>query len=95
MLMRSPIIRYGPSEFNVTGSLKSFDIRKDLHKINTPTLLINGRYDNAQDEVVEPFFRSIPKVKWYKFAESSHLPQLEEREEFMKLVAAFLQHTKE
>ncbi|KAL8997546.1 MAG: hypothetical protein Q9188_006300 [Gyalolechia gomerana] len=84
----------GPSEFNVTGSLKTFDIRKDVHKINVPTLLLNGRYDEAQDEVVEPYFQGIEKVKWYRFAESSHTPQLEEREHFMRVVARFLGHMK-
>ena len=86
--------RNGPSEFHVSGSLKTFDIRKDLHKIKVPTLLINGRYDEAQDEVVEPFFQEIEKVKWYRFAESSHTPQLEEREEFMKVVARFMGYSK-
>ncbi|KAL8783055.1 MAG: hypothetical protein Q9213_004902 [Squamulea squamosa] len=84
----------GPSEFHVSGTLKAFDIRQDLHKIKVPTLLINGRYDEAQDEVVEPFFQEIEKVKWYRFAESSHTPQLEEREEFMKVVARFLGYQK-
>ncbi|KAL8707393.1 MAG: hypothetical protein Q9225_007763 [Loekoesia sp. 1 TL-2023] len=84
----------GPSEFNVTGTLKTFDIRNNIHKIKVPTLLLNGRYDEAQDEVLEPFFREIDKVKWYRFAESSHLPQLEEREEFMRVVAQFLGYTK-
>ena len=55
-----------------------------------PTLLINGRYDEAQDEVVQPYFEHIPKVKWIRFAESSHLPQFEERKEFMKVIADFL-----
>lgn len=82
--------RNGPSEFTVTGSLKKWDIRPSLHKIAVPTLLLNGRYDEAQDEVVEPYFRAIGKVKWYRFAESSHMPQLEEREEFMKVVVGFL-----
>lgn len=84
----------GPSEFNVTGSLKTFDIRKEVHKIKVPTLLLNGRYDEAQDEVVEPYFQEIEKVKWFRFAESSHTPQLEEREQFMKVVAHFLGHAK-
>lgn len=39
---------------------------------------------------MEPYFRAIDRVKWYRFAESSHTPQLEEREEFMRVVAAFL-----
>ncbi|KAL8993436.1 MAG: hypothetical protein Q9169_006353 [Polycauliona sp. 2 TL-2023] len=84
----------GPSEFHVNGTLKTFDIRKELHKIKVPTLLLNGRYDEAQDDVVEPFFQEIEKVKWYRFAESSHTPQLEEREEFMKVVARFLDYKK-
>ncbi len=53
-------------------------------------MLINGKYDEAQDEVMEPFFKSINKVKWVRFAESSHTPQLEETEEFLKAVSTFL-----
>ncbi|KAL8646324.1 MAG: hypothetical protein Q9210_006202 [Variospora velana] len=80
----------GPSEFSVTGTLKTWDIRPQIHKIKAPTLLLNGKYDEAQDEVVEPYFRAIDKVKWYRFAESSHTPQLEEREECVSVVAGFL-----
>jgi pimeloyl-ACP methyl ester carboxylesterase len=53
-------------------------------------LLINGKYDEAQDEVMEPFSKGIGNVKWVKFAESSHLPQLEETEEFLNVVGNFL-----
>lgn len=55
-----------------------------------PTLLINGYYDEAQDEVVEPYFEHIQKVKWVQFAKSSHLPQFEERKGFMKAIGNFL-----
>lgn len=55
-----------------------------------PTLVINGRYDEATSASVEPFFREIDKVKWYEFAESSHTPHLEERERFMEVVSKFL-----
>ncbi|KAI4112933.1 MAG: hypothetical protein LQ341_007833, partial [Variospora aurantia] len=68
----------------------TWDIRPEIHKIKAPTLLLNGKYDEAQDEVVEPYFWAIDKVKWYRFAESSHTPQLEEREEFVSVVAGFL-----
>lgn len=61
-----------------------------VHKIIVPTLLINGKYDEAQDEVMDPFFKFIQKVKWVRFAESSHLPQLEETEEFLKVLGSFL-----
>ena len=64
-----------------------------VHKIICPTLLLNGFYDEAQDSVVEPFFRNIPQVKWFTFADSSHTPLLEEREKYMQVVANFLLHT--
>ncbi|KAI0833605.1 Alpha/Beta hydrolase protein, partial [Trametes gibbosa] len=80
----------GPSEFYITGSIKTWSVLDDLHKIEVPTLLLNGRYDEAQDSVVWPFFLGIPKVKWFTFANSSHTPHLEERELAIKLMGNFL-----
>lgn len=70
--------------------MKNWSVVDQVHKIKVPTLLINGKYDEAQDEVVEPFFKNIEKVKWVRFAESSHLPQIEETEEYLKVVKEFL-----
>jgi pimeloyl-ACP methyl ester carboxylesterase len=70
--------------------LKTWSIVDSVYKIIVPTLLINGKYDEAQDSVMEPFFKSIEKVKWIRFAASSHLPQLEEPDEFLKVVGGFL-----
>ncbi|KII87182.1 hypothetical protein PLICRDRAFT_55188 [Plicaturopsis crispa FD-325 SS-3] len=80
----------GPSEFYITGSLKDWSIVDEAHKISVPTLLLNGRHDEAQDSVVAPFFHTIPKVKWFTFAESSHMPMFEERERYMEIVGNFL-----
>jgi proline-specific peptidase len=80
----------GPSEFFVTGSLKSWSVKGKLGNIEVPTLLLNGRFDEAADEVVLPFWNEIEKVKWYTFAESSHMPHWEERERFMEIVSEFL-----
>ena len=82
--------RNGPSEFHIVGSLKEWTIIDRIHLINIPTLLLNGRYDEAQDSVVEPFFKHISKVKWFTLAESSHMPQYEERELYMERVGSFL-----
>ena len=82
--------RNGPSEFFVTGTLKEWSIEEKLHNIQAKTLLINGRYDEAQDETVEPYAKLIPDVKWEKFAESSHTPLWEERERYMEVVGRFL-----
>jgi pimeloyl-ACP methyl ester carboxylesterase len=80
----------GPSEFTITGSFKSFNIVDQLHKIAVPTLMINGRYDEAQDSTMAPFFSHIQKVKWITFAESSHTPHWEERERYIEIVGDFL-----
>lgn len=82
--------RNGPSEFHITGSLKEWSIIGELHKITVPTLLLNGRYDEAQDSVVKPYFDELEKVKWFTFSESSHMPQYEEREKYMQIVGDFL-----
>jgi L-proline amide hydrolase len=70
--------------------LKDWTIIEDAHKISVPTLLLNGRYDEAQDSVMAPFFREIPHVKWVGFAGSSHMSHFEERERFMEVVGNFL-----
>ncbi|KAK7045124.1 proline iminopeptidase [Favolaschia claudopus] len=80
----------GPSEFYITGPLKYWSMIQDAHKIGVPTLLLNGRYDEAQDSVVVPFFQEITNVKWVTFAESSHMIHFEERERYMQVVGDFL-----
>ncbi|KAL7279767.1 hypothetical protein ACG7TL_006174 [Trametes sanguinea] len=80
----------GPSEFHITGSLKTWSILDSISEIKVPTLLLNGRYDEAQDSVLYPYFQGLEKVKWVTFAESSHTPQFEERELFIERVGDFL-----
>ncbi|KAJ7136101.1 proline-specific peptidase [Mycena epipterygia] len=80
----------GPSELNITGRLKNFTLVDDLHKISVPTLLISGKYNQAQDIAVLPFFRKIPKVKWIQFAQNSHTPIFEEKERYLEVVGYFL-----
>lgn len=82
--------RNGPSEFYVIGGLKNWSIKGKLNKIQVPTMLLNGRFDEATDEVVQPYFEQVKQVRWFTFAESSHMPNWEERDLFMERVAAFV-----
>jgi L-proline amide hydrolase len=55
---------YGVSPLKQTGPLKDYDVRPELHHITNDTapggvLIINGKYDTAQDEVMMPFFTNI------------------------------------
>ncbi|MDI9898760.1 proline iminopeptidase-family hydrolase [Rhodococcus sp. IEGM 1409] len=80
----------GPSEFHVIGSLRNWSVKERLSRIQTRTLVINGAYDEATDRTVEPFVREISGARWVRFEHSSHMPHIEERELFMKVVADFL-----
>ena len=73
-------LRFGQSEFNVVGTLKSWSIIDILHQIPCPTLLISAPLDSVQEIAVLPFFLNIPRVKWVELQNSTHLPLFEEPE---------------
>jgi pimeloyl-ACP methyl ester carboxylesterase len=85
--------RNGPSEFTVVGSLKTWSVVDEVHKIKIPVLLINGEHDEAQNVCMAPFFRGIPKVKWVTISDASHMSHVERRDEYMQIVADFLTTT--
>ena len=70
--------------------LKGWSIEDRLHLVDVPTLVLNGRYDIAQDWVTKAYSEKIPNSTWVKFEDSSHTPFWEEREKYMKMVAEFL-----
>lgn len=74
----------------MTGKLKTWSVLDDLHTITQPTLVINGGDDEAQDVCVSPLFERIPKAKWVRFANSSHMPFFEEKERYLQIVSTFL-----
>lgn len=80
----------GPSEFHVIGSLRGWSIVDRLGAVSVPTLLVSGRYDEATTDTVAPYFHRIPDVRWSVFAESSHMPHVEEADRFRTVVGGFL-----
>jgi len=80
----------GPSEFHCIGSLKTWDITERLPEIDTPTLLVSGRHDEATPHIVEQIHSRIPGAQWQLFGESSHMPHVEEPDAFLAHVEAFL-----
>ncbi|CDO74674.1 hypothetical protein BN946_scf184828.g14 [Trametes cinnabarina] len=70
--------------------LKDWDVIDRLHLVDVPTLVINGRYDIAQDYVTKPWDDNIPDSKWLTFENSSHTPFWEEREQYMQTISEFL-----
>jgi pimeloyl-ACP methyl ester carboxylesterase len=76
----------------VTGSLKTWSIIDELHKIEVPTLILNGEHDEAQDSCVVPYFQHIQKAKWVVIEGASHMSHVEKRERSMRLVGEFLNY---
>src|SRR5207245_10071195 len=80
----------GPSEIHVIGTIKDFDISKDLGKILAPTLLFSGRYDEVTPATMQQVHEGIPGSEWVVFEQSSHMSQSEEPEAVLDLVRRFL-----
>ncbi len=81
----------GPNEFYCIGTLKDWSVVDRVQEISAPTLLISGRHDEATPATVQPFADGIPDVRWEIFAESSHMPFVEEPERYRSVVSAFLE----
>jgi hypothetical protein len=88
---------FGPSDFDVTGSLETWSIEEKLKKLTPEVvpggiLLMNGYFDTTQDECMQPFFKEpSAKVKWVRFGLSAHSPQLEETKKVITALGSFLE----
>jgi pimeloyl-ACP methyl ester carboxylesterase len=58
--------------------------------IEVPTLLINGIDEYASGDAVKPFLDEIPDVRLVTIEGTTHSPNLEKKEEYMKIVGGFL-----
>ena len=81
---------WGPNEFTLTGNLASWDRRDRLSEIDTPTLIVCGRYDEVIPECSETMHAGIRNSKLEIFEHSSHTCHLEEPESFFPLLTGFL-----
>ena len=68
--------------------MEGWSIEDHLDEIHTPTLVVNGKYDIAQDDVIRAYAENILGARWIRFEESSHTPHPEERKRYMHEVGA-------
>jgi proline-specific peptidase len=80
----------GPSEFHVTGTLKNWDITRELSKINVPTLVTSGRHDEATPCIARTVHEGIRGSEWILFENSSHMAHVEEAEPYMRALERFI-----
>ena len=72
------------------GTLRNYDAVKRAGNINVPTLLLTGRFDYMTEAMMEPWFKTIPEVRWVIMEQSSHTGHLEEPEKYLGLLKDFL-----
>jgi len=80
----------GPSEFTVTGTLKTWDVMDRLPEIAVRTLLVGGRYDECTPGHLEEMHRRIAGSRLVIIEDASHLCFAEQPEEFNRLINSFM-----
>ena len=83
----------GPSEFSVTGSLRTWDVMDRLGEIMAPALLVAGRYDECRPDHLADMHRRMPRSQLAIIENASHLCFAEQPAEFTTLVNSFLEKT--
>lgn len=81
---------WGPDEFEISGTLKEFDLVPQLENIHVPVLLLCGRFDEATPESLLIYQSMLSNAEIKVFENSAHMPHITEKEEYLKTVNEFL-----
>ena len=82
--------QWGPSPFDCTGELRTYDISNRLSEIKQQTLFTCGQFDFATPDSTRFFQRQVRHSQLAVFLHSSHTPQLEEPEAYLATIRKFL-----
>jgi proline-specific peptidase len=80
----------GPTEFDVIGPLRTWDRTADLGRIDVPTLITVGRYDEIPPSCAETMRAGIPNARVVVLEHSGHVSHLEEPETYLAAMREFL-----
>ncbi len=80
----------GPSEFHVIGPLKDFDILGEIGRIEAPTLLFCGEFDEVTPATVRQAHEAIPGSQLVVLDGCSHMAQAERPDAALGLVDGWL-----
>ncbi|MBM3894643.1 alpha/beta fold hydrolase [Candidatus Dependentiae bacterium] len=84
---------FGKNDFHITGTAKDWDRWKDLEKINTPTLVLGGRYDQCSPEDAKKMSQLLKQGAVYICSHASHLPFYEQPIAYFNALTSFLKNT--
>jgi len=81
---------FGPSDFHIVGTIRSWDVFDRLAEIAVPTLVLAGRFDECVPEHMREMHRRIPGSQFELFESSAHMPFIEEPDRFDRVMRDFL-----
>jgi proline iminopeptidase len=82
----------GPSEFGVKGdaTLKDWDVKDQLHKIEVPTLTIGATHDTMDPKEMESISNTVKNGRYLHCPNGSHLCQFDDPEHFFPGLISFI-----
>lgn len=82
----------GPSEFGIKGdaTLKDWDIKDQLHKIEVPTLSIGAKYDTMDPAHMEWISKEVKNGRYLYCPNGSHLSQYDDQKTYFQGVIKFI-----
>jgi proline iminopeptidase len=86
---------WGPSDFTVTGTLKSFDRTADLGALTMPVLFHCGEFDDARPETVREQAALTPNAEVAIIAGAGHLTMIDAPEHANQAIRNFLARVEE
>ncbi|MCA6075107.1 proline iminopeptidase-family hydrolase [Fulvivirga sedimenti] len=86
---------WGASEFNVTGTLETFDATETLKKINVPTLFTAGEFDEIKESYVRKWADMVPGSKVEIIDNAVHLTTWGNPEKTIAVQRTFLNQLEE
>lgn len=81
---------WGPSEFKPTGTLRRYSRLKDLGRIDVPTMILCGEYDEARPETGMKYANRISDCHFAEIKGASHVMWVEKPTKMKKVISDFL-----
>ena len=81
---------WGPSEFEPTGTLKSYDAVSELGRIKVPTMIICGQYDEATPDTGVKYANKITGCTFAEIKGASHSIWAEKPARIRRVINEFL-----
>jgi len=81
---------FGPSDFHIVGTIRSWDVLDRLPEIALPTLVLAGRFDECAPEHMWEMHQRIGGSRFELFESSAHMPFIEEPHRFDQVMRDFL-----